>query len=162
MGLDVTAHEHAELLPSHEWNGEECWEAGHVLAFSLPVFSQSLRGLVDNAEYLVSGRTEHLHDSYGGHSFFRELLARTVLHVEPEEVWNNPSDYVNAPFYELINFSDCEGVIGPIAADDLQADFEHFSAEIEKSWEPGWYLDQYRHWHKVFALAAKTGLVQFH
>lgn len=63
------------------------------------------------------------------------------------------------PFSELINFSDCEGVIGPKTAAKLARDFAAFEAQAE-AWGDDFY-DQYLNWEEVFLMAADGGAVAF-
>ena len=69
----------------------------------------------------------------------------------------------NAPFVELINFPDNEGVIGPVVAAKLAkdfAEFEHRAEEYSASIPDGTdWLENYREWKCAFEMAAKDGAV---
>ncbi len=55
--------------------------------------------------------------------------------VSAQEFWLNSNSYLGKPFYELIDFSDCEGVLGPQACYKLSKDFN-----IENRWKFIYYL----------------------
>ncbi len=133
MGLDCTAYEKVTLVEEEHEMGEDaegnwCNESieyggkGHVRAYvASPAFAQSFRGLEENRCYLVDEDAEVFGfraGSYSGHGAFRDALSETALGVDPPTVWGNPDAYKDEPFFELINFSDCEGSIGPEARFD--------------------------------------------
>ena len=77
-------------------------------------------------------------------------------------VWDNPPP--NAPFVELINFSDCEGFIGPVASAKLAKDFAAFRdrAQSADSTHGAYDFERYCKWQEAFEFAADNGCVQFH
>lgn len=65
------------------------------------------------------------------------------------------------PFIELINFTDCDGAIGPLVAAKLAADFDAHAEAAKASSYPGfWRL--YDDFRIAFHLAADSGAVHFH
>lgn len=185
MGLDVTAYSEATLLPEHEFRPDECFEAGHVRAFAYAQFHQSMRGLewdkslsdyqgnadvfIGGREYLCGGKSEWLSIGYGGHRVFRKRLASDLLGVTAEAIWTDPDKFRWLPFFELIEFADNEGTIGPEAASDLAIDFRDFADRADAEWSKpdstGWaerLHSLYIQWRQLFDLAAGGGLVNFH
>jgi len=82
------------------------------------------------------------------------------------EIWADAT--TKGPFVELINFSDCEGEIGPIVAAKLAKDFaEH--QEKARTYvplhndpdEPDWWFNLYKDWRKAFEMASDGGSVCF-
>jgi hypothetical protein len=68
-------------------------------------------------------------------------------------------------FAELINFSDCEGVIGSVVASKLAKDFaEYENVALEKAPanDGDWFVGQYRKWRRAFETASVDGAVEFH
>jgi hypothetical protein len=73
----------------------------------------------------------------------------------------------HGPFYELINFADHEGVIGPKTSAKLAGDFAAF-AEKSKAFaeslsvedRDGWN-ELYELWRRAFEVAAHRGAVLF-
>lgn len=164
MGLDIKAWEKAVLTDPHE-HTDDCYDAGHVEAFVLDGFDWSLRGLEAGRCYAVSGDSwSFAAGSYSGYGHFRSALCKAALRgVEPSQVWADPDSYAGQPFYELINFADNEGTIGPEAAADLAADFV---AERDRVLpllirEVDYYRVRYDDWQRAFTLAAGSGLVEF-
>lgn len=51
--------------------------------------------------------------SYSGYNYAREKICKAVLGVEPKEVWDNSEQFVGRPLVKLIDFTDCEGTVGP-------------------------------------------------
>lgn len=166
MGLDITAWEKAVITEPHE-RTDDCYEADHVLAYVIGDFERSLRGLEPNRCYEVSGTRFHfLAGSYGGYGYFRQLLCGAALGVEPGAVWADPDAFIDLPFYELINFADNEGTIGPDAAADLLADFDEHGEKVKASIAAAsppetYYADKVDAWHEAFRIAAGHGLVNF-
>lgn len=94
------------------------------------------RGLTKDEERKVDFANENyevLHDdfgmSYGNYNGFRDELSRCALNLTSREVWGLVSsldidDNYPEAIYHLINFSDCEGFIGPKAVKELDLYFK--------------------------------------
>ena len=178
MGLDITAYEKVTLVEDEHKQGEDangnwCQESpeyggkGHVRAYlGSPSFAQSFRGLEEGRCYLPEGESfEFRAGSYSGHGAFRDALSKIALGVPPGVTWQYPERYRDEPFFELINFSDCEGAIGPEACTDLARDFQEghskVRAQLTNSFD-GYFAELYDTWQEAFELAAGDGLVDFH
>jgi hypothetical protein len=117
--------------------------------------------------------------SYDGYSTFRERLA--TCGTPDDEDWADSylptadsffgpdeENDTEAPFYPLINMSDCEGAIGPNTCQRLYTDFAEREAVTlgrAKSLLPAdeylWFEERYRAFKEAFAFAAGTGFVRF-
>lgn len=177
MGLDIAAYETATLTPEHEYDSEACYEGNHVEAFVYSGFERSMRGLEGGVSgksgwerpsrcYVVSGASlDFRAGSYSGYGQFRRALSTAALGVEPEAVWADPDAYADLPFFELVNFADNEGTIGPEAAADLAGDFAEHRERVCPALGDGpngdYYREKYDEWAAAFALAADSGLVEF-
>lgn len=160
MGLDITAYERAALAPPHEHN-DDCYEQGHVWVSQtfIDSFPLSSEGLLEGC-YLTDGDTlDFRAGSYSGYNAWRETLCERENGVSPAEVWKEPVVWKDAAFFELINFSDCEGTIGPLACARLAQDFKEARYRIPSGDE--WFDRLYETWAEAFELAANTGLVDF-
>jgi hypothetical protein len=174
MGLDITVHTKIEpaVPPMMEDDPTEIdWDAayenGIVHVFAYNGFEQSLGGLTNETWVRsVGDEWSFRAGSYGGYSDFRDLLCTTVLGVSPNEVWTNAEEYRYKPFYEIINFADNEGTIGPIACYDLSVDFamhrEMVADAVAAMRDGDYFMEKYDEWTRAFADTAMTGLVQFH
>nr|WP_319775982.1 hypothetical protein [uncultured Sphaerochaeta sp.] len=63
------------------------------------------------------------------------------------------------PFWELINFSDCEGVIGTSVSKKLADDFKEYQEKADKLGKD--FSEYYSMLRKCFELASDNGLVVF-
>lgn len=188
MGLDITAYETAIELPPHEYSEgtaenhweDSCYDLGHERVFVYVGFEQSARGLVlyDNVKHYDGGTGIRYGPcyqvdrgksfgfragSYGGYNAFRDALSQAALGVPAKEVFLNPDEYLDKPFFELINFADNEGTIGPEAAADLYKDFVDWGEKIVNTYlDDSWFREKYEDWTKAFKLAGGSGIVDFH
>ncbi len=71
--------------------------------------------------------------------------------------WNG----AEGAFSELINFSDCEGVIGAKIAKKLADDFEAHQSRADEHPDPS-FRKKYAEFRAAFELASDAGCVQFH
>jgi hypothetical protein len=169
MGLDITAYERLHLVtakPVGEWDtgatnfSDAAYLAGRVTLYVLEPFRDRADGLVDG-DYDKGGEEHGFRaGSYGGYNEWRRQLARLV-DVTPEELWNGGPGAKKTPFYELIHFSDCEGVIGPKTAAKLARDFAEYQERADATAD-AYFREAYAEWRKAFEIAAKGGAVTFH
>lgn len=158
MCVDITAYSKLALTEPHERTDRNCY-GEHLHAFVLDGFDASLRGLEAGRCYVRTddtGEAEIMSASYGGYNRWREHLSEAALGVTPQEVWKDPDAYRDRPFFELINFADNEGTIGPEAAADLLADFTDTVHARLADTVPHW-----QDWIDGLRLAADGGLVDF-
>ncbi len=118
--------------------------------------------------------------SYSGYGLFRSTLAQYSMDVDTygqgrgeefEKAWEAVYEAVDKPFFEVINFSDCEGVFYGDACDKLYNDFEMCRAdwtvwlEAETpfpAYERDYFVTKYDNFTKAFALGRENGIVSFH
>ena len=71
----------------------------------------------------------------------------------------------HGPFWEMIAFSDCEGVIGSSVSAKLAKDFaewdERAKRHIVVQGPDGWFYEKFCQWRQAYEMAANDGLVQF-
>ena len=172
MGLDITAYRKIEIA-----NGAAVDEDGdpvdydeHQRFYFNPDFQGREEGLVEGAIY-TRGTEEHdfRAGGYGGYNAWREELAKLAGYpATPHTRYLVTEDRHDAgaweategPFWELINFSDCEGVIGPVVSAKLAKDFEEFDERAKVIGD--YFYDRYLDWKLAFELAADGGAVVFH
>lgn len=99
--------------------------------------------------------------SYSSYGDFRREISETFLNSTPARVWSDPKPYEGQPFYELVDFSDCEGVLGTEVCAKLHKDFvegrEKFFEEIESDWSK----EKYDSWTKALEIAKDDGIIVF-
>lgn len=169
MGLDITAYGNVALLETMEstddydekyWNSDEDSNTDYVWA-------TKDRGqhdnIVEHGVYRYEQEFDFRAGSYSGYNEWRNHLSRLMLKVDAETVWHNSESYKGKPFYELINFSDCEGIIGPETSKKLAADFAaHQPIANDEPAFDGWFTEKYNNWRQAFELASNNGYVKFH
>ena len=119
-----------------------------------------------NGDYYKTAESEEYDfraGSYSSYGKFRNSLADVFHHCSARDVWDKESHFKGKPFYELIDFSDCEGVIGPEVCAKLHEDFvkgrSKFASECER--DSDWMLAVYDSFTKAFELAKDDGIIVF-
>lgn len=172
MGLGVIAYEHiikADGNEAFDETGEvrDGWFQIHV--------NNSFPGREDRLKHLhayrsVGGVIRFRAGSYGAYNGWREQLAELAGWPRTTHVLFGVDDHcytagawsaAGGPFWELINFSDCEGVIGPATSAKLAKDFSDFQEKVDLHPDE-WFKKKYSEWRKSFELAANNGVVVFH
>jgi hypothetical protein len=93
--------------------------------------------------------------SYTGYNRWRRELAAL-----PEVLAELQEFEKRKPFYELVNFSDCEGTIGPVVSEILYHDFLTYIPTARECMD--YYdFDLYIRWMFAFFLAKAAGMVRF-
>lgn len=162
MGLDVEAGRRARLVADIE---DERWEGVLRLYPGESLFAERADGLPEGV-YECAGHLRFRAGSYSGYNRFRDRLARLAHGVSAETIWNARAEYRGSAFYEVIDFSDCEGAIGPQTSRKLAADFAEWRERAAEAWSSGephddYDLRTYDLFARAFALAADEGAVQF-
>lgn len=156
MGLDILALQKATRLDDRVKNSGRY--DGHVYKTD---GLDRLNGCKEGY-YKAKERFSFRAGSYSGYNEWRSWLCRTFLGVSPDTVWNNEEKYKDKPFFELINFSDCEGAIGPKTSAKLAKDFKENARALVKADIPGmWFVNQYSKWQHAFEMASDDGFVIF-
>jgi len=162
MGLDITALRRVELSPAgDDADPDAMYEQGYEFAYvGSGDFADRADGLV-TGYYKGTERLDFRAGSYHGYNDWRAWLCRTMLEVEPVEVWGNPDAFDDKPFFELIHFADNEGIIGPETSKRLAQAFDVGDAKARATGDTDYY-GLYRRFQQAFELAADGGLVEFH
>lgn len=162
MGLDITAYKNLKNVenPKFDEDGElenwrTEWTPGGSMEWSEKHWPGRGKGVEPEKVYTFEEEFRFRAGSYSGYNWWRNKLE---LFAEGED------------FQELINFSDCEGVIGQVVSKKLAEDFVmnkakavEYSLKIESENRPGkWWLEQYELWREAFEFAAQNGAVDFH
>jgi len=183
MGLDITAYSHLrEVECDHE--GVWCYketrggDRAHISACAYSDFPQSYRGLakadrivtlassklIGGACYEETQKTEtHKFSagSYSGYGMWRTDLGQFTGFASLEDIWENPETYKDLAFFEILNFADNEGSIGPEAAQDLYEDFCTFESQY-RIHADDWQMRTYLNFKQACDLARESGMVRFH
>jgi hypothetical protein len=161
MGLDIFAVEKARKV-SDEFNRdfETLDIEGEVVRVMVNNSFDAHNHLTDGI-YSYEGKSMNFSaGSYGTYNGFRSSLSMLVHKVTANIIWQNPEIYKDSAFYELINFSDCEGVIGPDTASKLLSDFKKYRDEFMIEHDV-WDGETYDFWIKALELASNDGMLIF-
>lgn len=163
MGLSVAAYRDLKITHAHAYNAD-----GHrlddveVVFYKNPAFPDQYDKLVEDAGYEGTSISGPVY-AYSAHGRWREALAKLAgytpveghVHAHAMACWSGAT----GPFSELINFSDCEGSIGPLTSLKLAEDFAKFDDRAKEVGED--FYKHYTKWHKVFEHASHNGAVEF-
>jgi hypothetical protein len=163
MGLDIVALEKVRLISNNfEAEESEIEYEGENEIFRVKVNSSfKSHDHLESGIYAYEGKMlDFSAGSYGTYNGFRAELCFMAHGVLPAVVWKNPEMYEKGDFYEIINFSDCEGVIGPFVASKLLYDFKKHrdTYHLENN---TWDAERYDDWIKALELASNDGMLIF-
>lgn len=177
MGLNITAYRKLTKLdapfneddePVDPQTGETIEMDEYLQVCANPYFPGREQGLEDGALYTYAEDDEVFSCSYGDYTIWRESLAKLAGYPLVERdgreashaaaAWNG--EVSEGPFYELVNFTDNDGVIGPVVAAKLLRDFAEFDERAKAITEDDFY-DRYRAMHRGLELAADGGALAF-
>lgn len=109
--------------------------------------------------------------SYSGYNSWRRALCEAIHGVSDVEFWKDAENFIGQPFYELINFSDCEGQIGPKVSEKLFQDFanpenekkflDYCKTNFGTDYLEDFYQANWDDFKKAFEIARQGGLVQW-
>lgn len=169
MGLDVSAFKNILAVdPSMVL----CEEGGypmdeHERFYKHPSYPEHYDGLVEGTYYSgehVSGPSMN----YGYYNRWRDQLAKLAGYpIGHSDIGYGARETYCAscwagtkgPFSEQINFSDCEGAIGPSVSLKLSQDYAAFDEQAKTMGED--FYRGYTRFKNVFDAAASTGAVKF-
>lgn len=162
MGLDIVSWRNLVEAPEPaEWDG------AHIHVTASPHFPGRTDGLADGW-YTGERGVEFKAGSYSGYGEWREWLARLAGYaLAPHPQTGAASRAAGAwaasggPFWELIEFYDNEGEIGPIVSAKLARDFAEFDARAKAASLDGWQYERFCLWRRAFEWAAEGGCVEF-
>jgi hypothetical protein len=189
MGLDIIAISNLQYLGDHHIASDDddfCQEPDHydVWDDDFP-WHQDLSEGGCYAETPDTEDASFLVGSCSGYNWWRNALSHFACGVPARTVWEHPDKYKSLPFYELIEFSDCNGTIGPAVCAKLAKDFaDHeeqaraFAGKIKPFkgmsdlpeaarhspdliGRARYWLDIYRKFQAAFAVGSQNGLVRF-
>jgi len=171
MGLDITAYKGLKIIPdvAFDKHGEPTGDIGdffhsYAAGYHEKDFPGRSEGISKDEYYSYVDSFSFRAGSYSGYSAWRDKLATLIGYSGSAQFWDfvtlHPETTMGQPFAELINFSDCEGIIGPVVSKKLTADFFIYLPQATAI--GGWFLDAYLAWQKAFEFGADNGAVSFH
>jgi hypothetical protein len=168
MGLDITAYGYLRPASGAELdeggqpaNWREHWLPGSSMEWSERHWPGRGEGIDPKQVYAFYRSFGFRAGSYSGYGVWRDWLAQVAGFASAEEYRAEAEP--STAFYELINFADNEGVIGPVVSTKLAKDFaENVTRAAATPAADPWFLNQYALWWTAFLTAAEGGAVSFH
>ncbi len=170
MGLSVSAYSHVKQITANY--NEEIDEFvdlnGNIISkytqiCIIPDFADRALEFSNNTLYDYDRSIRFSAGSYSGYGHWRSWLAEfagyqiTNLATTPlQAAWMSDE----GPFWELINFSDCEGTIGTEISQKLLKDFQQFSDKL-KNVSHSLHVEYYNSFQSAFEIASQNGFVKF-
>lgn len=159
MGLDISYYTNTKAVPDAERDDDGYpVDSGCVLAYVNPDFADHADSIEHEAIYSYDDSGSFRAGSYGGYNAWRDELATLAGFPSASQVWEK-ADY-DGPFEPLINFSDCEGIIGPETSARLARDFAEHQPKADAI--GGYFAEKYADWRAAFEAVAGNGFVDFH
>lgn len=147
---------------------DNAWRLYHA-----PSYSDRADGIEDGKVYEYDASVHHASLSYGAYNIWRDHIARLAgwpkgSYEQYGRNWDSYAasawDATEGPLWELINFSDCEGVIGPKTSAKIAADLRALTVTEESFegavWAPH-FVKFYNEMVKIFEAAAGNGCVRY-
>lgn len=165
MKLDAILDENGKAINA---KSGEAVESNWFTAWLNPEFPGRADDIVDGAVYSYTNGTG-FRVGYAGHFWWRNSLAEIADYPEGGLMNFNRVETCyfggaiaagSGPFYELINFSDSEGIIGTDVSKKLAADFAKFDKQAASVGGP--FYETYLKWTEAFKMASNQGCVRFH
>ena len=159
MGLNISIYKNLKMINKTKINFDKDEQNDYLEIYNQD-FKKQLNGSdLIIGEYYDYDCSEEFHiGSYSGYNYWRNELAKLAGYESDVFVWENVEDGV---FVELINFSDCEGIIGSKTSKKLYDDFCKFDNIASLKDERFYYI--YKEFKEAFKIASENnGCVLFH
>lgn len=170
-GLDITAYEKLTTVRSPQFDKDEQPIGKNQVKLAPVDYAERFAGLTAGRVYRYRSSFDFRAGSYSGYNFWRNELAKLAGNEQTRfksyngktelrydaTVWNEKK----GPFWELIDFSDAEGVIGPVVCKRVYKDFLQYEGAALKHPEED-FRSSYKDWMKAFSMCANEGAIVFH
>ncbi|RKF30716.1 hypothetical protein BCY88_12565 [Paraburkholderia fungorum] len=169
-GLDVTAYSGLTIVESPVVASDGIPQGNSQVVLSPVDFPERFRGLESGKVYHFSSSFDFRAGSYSGYNEWRNRLAKLAGYQPSLSVRNGVTEsrydetvwkLDHGPFWELINFSDAEGVIGPEVCKKVHQDFVQYQDQATQLPDVD-FRESYADWMKAFAMCANNGAIVFH
>lgn len=175
MGLDISAYSSIKEVTDIENYDIDTLDVFYYSGNNNN-FLVHLGELKTDTYYKICSNSEYFNfrfGSYGSYNTWRNQLAIMMNYGSAENIWCNfnnslrcyklkklqNKDFVFKPFYLLIYFSDCEGVIPSNICKKLYLDFVDFDEKAKEQHE--YFYKKYCDLKEAFRIASENGFVRF-
>jgi hypothetical protein len=167
MGLGITWYRGCSPAPDAD---PDDWE-NVARASVVPEFASCADGIEHGGLFTFEKSGGFRAGSYSGYNDWREELAKLAGYPALEDAGgehrkpHSSAAWVgavaeDAPFLPLVDFSDCEGTIGPQTSARLAKDFAAHQTKADRI--GGYFAEKYTQWRNAFEQAQHGGFVDFH
>jgi hypothetical protein len=170
-GLDVTAYEGLSIVKSPKLTVDGIPQSPNEVMLSPVEFEERFAGLQSGKVYKYQTSFDFRAGSYSGYNYWRNELAKLAGYEQTSYTLFNGKTELRydatvwkakkGPFWELIDFSDAEGVIGPNACKRIYKDFLQYETAASKHPDE-YFRSAYSDWKKAFSMCSKKGAIVFH
>lgn len=165
MGLDISFYCNVKAAPDADPDDLSIAEARVI-----PEFADRADGIQHGTLFTFGDSGSFRAGSYSGYGAFREELAKLAgypakamagcEHEHAAAAWQGAVADSSA-FFPMVDFSDCEGTIGPQTSARLAKDFADYQAKADAH-PDSWFREKYAEWRTAFEAVAGNGFVSFH
>ena len=165
MGLDITAYRQIRKVEcTFSSDGEPIDANGNYIddvrvPYINPHYPSRAAGIEAGVAYAWDDSFDFRAGSYGGYNAWRNQLAIVAGWGSDKACWESEKE--EGLCYELICFSDCEGVFGSAVCTKLYKDFLSIK-EAAQGLEDEWFVYSFNNWLQAFEMASDGGMVRFH
>ncbi|WP_322013514.1 hypothetical protein [Paraburkholderia sp. J12] len=169
-GLDVTAYSGLTNVESPVLSSDGRPQGKNQVILSPVDFPERFQGLESGKVYQFKSSFDFRAGSYLGYNIWRDELAKLAGYQPSLSTRNNVVEMRydetvwkmdHGPFWELIDFSDAEGVIGPEVCRKVYQDFVQYRSQAAQVPDAG-FFESYGDWMKAFEMCADNGAIVFH
>lgn len=173
MGLDITWHSRLTKADGNEGfdeHGEVRYDDGWFTLWVNDEFPGRADEIESRCAYQSEGFGAFTCSDYSRYNRWRDELAKLAgwplgKYEQYGRAWDSYAasawQATEGPFWELICFSDCEGVIGAAVSAKLAKDFADHQAKADEHPDE-YFRQQYAKWRNAFEEASDRGCVHFH
>lgn len=168
-GLDITAYDKLAIVQSPKLDKYGEPSGDNEIRLKPADFPERYAGLERGKIYKFGSQFQFRAGSYSGYNAWRNELAklagyRPTAHMNHDKAEQRYDLTVwllkKGPFWELIDFSDSDGVIGPQSCKRIYADFVQFKDAAARHPDQE-FRTSYDNWFKAFAKCANNGALIF-
>lgn len=170
-GLDIGIYTGLTIAinPNVDEYGYPYDEDNQVLVVENKDFPGRIQGLRNNTVYNYTKYDTFDAGSYSSYNWWRNELARIAGYKPIEFIEDGKSvlkydetawRLKNGPFWEIINFTDADGAIGPVVSEKLYRDFQKYKDKA-MHFKNEYFIDVYLNFLNAFDVARKNGLILF-
>jgi hypothetical protein len=170
-GLDVTVYEKITIVPSPQFDSDGEPLGPNQVKLAPVGGAERFAGLIAGTVYRYESAFEFRAGSYSGYNYWRNELAKLAGNEQtPYKSLNGKIEFrydatvwniKKGAFWELIDFSDAEGVIGPVVCKRVYKDFLQYQVAASKHPDE-YFRTSYQNWMKAFCMCANDGAIVFH